>query len=180
VRPGRSRSPFSRAKPHRLPFPRPRRPPQLADFGWKGLAPLGLAFCLEKLLRLGRLPTVALRSTSGGASADSAAAGSCCAGRAAGRPGRSRSPKALGQRSLARSRVKFLTFPMRLWYGSYSDENHPNARCQTRREPKLINPERAMESAGNNRLRVGEQAPPSSRPSPPYLFSAQGRALRLG
>src|SRR6266581_7814438 len=31
------------------------------------------------------------------------------------------------------------------------------------RQPKLINPERAMESAGNSRLRVGEQAPPSSR-----------------
>src|SRR5438309_7821334 len=31
------------------------------------------------------------------------------------------------------------------------------------RQPKLINPERAMESAGKNRLRVAEQAPPSSR-----------------
>jgi len=71
------------------------------------------------------------------------------------RPRRSRSPKELGQRGLTRSRGIFLTTPIALCYGSYSD-----AKCESG-QPKRMNSERAMESIGNGRLRVGEHVPPS-------------------
>ena len=71
------------------------------------------------------------------------------------RPGRSRSPKELGQRGLTRSRGIFLTTPIALCYESYSD-----AKCESG-QPKRMNSERAMESIGNGRLRVGEHVQPS-------------------
>ena len=82
------------------------------------------------------------------------------------RPRRLRSHKGLGQRALTRSRGNPLTPPMTLCYGSHRD-----AKCESG-QPKRMNSERAMESIGNGRLRVGEQVPPSPLPSPPYLFSA--------
>src|SRR5258708_21183815 len=44
---------------------------------------------------------------------------------------------------------------MTLCYGSYSDANRESG------QPKRMNSERAMESIGNGRLRVGEHVPPT-------------------
>ncbi len=83
------------------------------------------------------------------------------------KPGTGGSPKGLGCNRLNAGPEAFNSFarnfldaPMTLCYGSHRD-----AKCESGR-PKRMNSERAMESIGNGRLRVGEHVPPSPLPSP--------------